>query len=621
MSTYKFVTSNPPEAERILNYGGKIYQINNRYLTKNGKPWLPMSGELHYSRLPREMWSAELDKMKAAGLSIISTYIFWIHHEEEEGLFLWDGNRNLGEFIDLCHEKGLEVSLRIGPWSHGECRNGGFPDWLLEKCGGKVRCNAEPYLTFVEKYYKQVKEHLQDRKLFSIQIENELVSDIKHLETLYDLAREIGFEADLFTATAWGFDMRSLAHKLLPTFGGYPEQPWNQSTGKSLPNPHFFFTGVRSDSYIGNDLQPLENVVQDEGVPYFTCEIGPGVQVCYHRRPIISAEDALSMVVDTLGDGCNWLGMYMFHGGSNPIGKFSTMQESVETGYPNECPVISYDFQAPIGESGYLRESYYRLQSIGTFLQNFGENLAPMVPFYPDCQPTDLEDTETLRCCLRSNGYEGFMFINNHHHGKKLPEHRDIHLKVEFADRLQAIEIPCIPSDVTFLFPVGMRMDDSVMLDYALAQPLSRDGNDYWFEKIDGIEPIFKFSDGSQIVIRDTASVGGVNIHVRQRVYPEKKDGRTLTFRKEGEYHWSVDQVPEEAGIVEIDFYGDKLSVYADGKLIADQFYYGDCMRFYKAKNITSLEVHIQPLEPEKDIYFECERRNGGNLEGVHFFK
>lgn len=322
-----------------------------------------------------------------------------------------------------------------------------------------------------------------------------------------------------------------------------------------------------------------------------------------------------------MGDGCNWLGMYMFHGGSNPIGKFSTMQESTETGYPNECPVISYDFQAPIGESGYLRESYYRLQSIGTFLQNFGEDLAPMISFYPDCQPKDLEDTETLRRCLRSNGYEGFMFINNHHHGKKLPEHRDIHLKVEFVDRLQEVEIPCIPSDATFLFPVGMRMEDSVMLDYALAQPLAREGNDYWFEEIDGIEPMFKFSDGSQIVIRDTASVGGVNIHVRQRVYPEKKDGRALIFHKEGEYLWSVDQVPEEAGIVEMDFYGDKLYVYADGKLIADQFYYGDCLRFYKAKNITSLEVHIQPLEQEKDIYLECERKNGGNLEKVHFFK
>ena len=28
---------------------------------------------------------------------------------------------------------GLQVLLRIGPWDHGECRNGGHPDWLLKK--------------------------------------------------------------------------------------------------------------------------------------------------------------------------------------------------------------------------------------------------------------------------------------------------------------------------------------------------------------------------------------------------------------------------------------------------------------------------------------------------------
>ena len=94
------------------------------------------------------------------------------------------------------------------------------------------------------------------------------------------------------------------------------------------------------------------------------------------------------------------------------------MQESTETGYPNDCPVISYDFQAPIGGSGYLRESYYRLQSVFRFCQSFGEKLAEMVPVYPDRRPTDLLDMETLRCCVRSNGKEGFLFINNHHHGE-----------------------------------------------------------------------------------------------------------------------------------------------------------------------------------------------------------
>ena len=41
------------------------YGANNLYFTKDGRPFLPIAGELHFSRLPREMWERELLKMKA----------------------------------------------------------------------------------------------------------------------------------------------------------------------------------------------------------------------------------------------------------------------------------------------------------------------------------------------------------------------------------------------------------------------------------------------------------------------------------------------------------------------------------------------------------------------------
>ncbi|HBA46406.1 MAG TPA: hypothetical protein DCZ91_01105 [Lachnospiraceae bacterium] len=622
---YVFQTVIPGEAKVLGNYGDRDYQITDRYLIKNGKPWLPSSGELHYSRLHRDLWDRELDKMKEAGIDIVSTYIFWIHHEEIQGEFHWDGNLNLGEFIDLCHEKGLEVSLRIGPWVHGECRNGGFPDWLLQQCGEKVRCNAEPYMTYVRQYYERIAEHLNGRKLFSIQIENELVFDAAHLESLYDLARECGFEAGFFTATAWGADMRQLYHKMLPTYGGYPEQPWNPGTGKSWPNPHFFFTGVRSDSYIGNDLLPMKDVIQDESVPYLTCEVGPGVLPYDHRRPRISAEDVLSMAVDTLGDGCNLLGFYVFHGGSNPLGKLSTMQESKETNYPNDCPVISYDFQAPIGEAGYRRESYYRLQSVLRFLQHYGEKLAPMVSVYPDCRPKGLEDTETLRCCMRSDGEEGFLFINNHHHGKQLPEHRDVRFLIQFREHTAEINCPVIPTDATFLMPVRMKLSDTVRLEYAFVQPVSREGKNYYFEEIGGMEPLFRFADGQELVVRDSAAVGDVVIHVRPRRHPEEKEGKQLTFQAMGKDCWRIENVPKAACRMRFCYYGDHICVYTQKTagepcwkdLIADHFYYGDFLEFYKPEGITGLEVRIQPLLPEKEVYLECERKNGAGLEAV----
>ncbi len=241
----------------------------------------------------------------------------------------------------------------------------------------------------------------------------------------------------------------------------------------------------------------MKDVVQDESVPYMTCETGPGVQVCAHRRPWISAEDALSMAVDTLGDGCNLLGFYMFHGGSNPMGKLTTMQESTDSGYPNDCPVMSYDFQAPIGEAGYCRESYYRLQTILHFLQSYGKSMAPMIPVYPDCRPKDLEDTDTLRCCMRSDGESAFLFVNNHHHGKRLPEHRNVTFRISFGEEVSEFTCPFIPGDVTFLMPVRMKMG-KLLLAHAFAQPVSFAGNHYYFEEVEGVEPLFRFGDGRE---------------------------------------------------------------------------------------------------------------------------
>lgn len=617
--TYSFRTTEPSKVELLKGYGSDKYQITDRYLLKDGKPWLPASGEIHYSRVPRDVWEVELDKVKAAGISIISTYVFWIHHEEIKGEFRWDGNLNLGEFIDLCHERGLEVALRIGPWSHGECRNGGFPDWLLQECGKNVRCNAEPYMSYVKEYYTRLVKHLNKRKLFSIQIENELVFDNEHLEALYDLAKECGFEADFFTATAWGLNMHPLYQKMLPTFGGYPEQPWNSSDEKSWPNPHFFFTGIRSDGDIGNDLLPKRDVVQDESVPYLTCELGPGVQPYEHRRPRISAEDALSIAVDTLGDGCNLLGFYMFHGGSNPIGKLSTMQESKESGYPNDCPVISYDFQAPIGEAGRLRESYYRLQTVFKFLQNFGENLAPMIPVYPDRRPVDLEDTETVRCCMRSDGKEGFLFINNHHHGIALKEHKNVVFKIHFTDRDVEVKIPVIPTDVTCFLPVGIRLSDQVGLRYALARPVSVEGKNYYFEKIKGVDPVFVFEDNTELVIQDKTEIQDIVIHVKERKMPKNETGVSLDKKQKEDFLWTVSDIPMEKGKLRLDYFGDYISVFADGRLIADQYYYGDFMEFYKAEGIREIEIKIKPLLEVKKVYLECERKNGGQLEKVTF--
>jgi beta-galactosidase len=138
---------------------GHAIEANSQYLTLDGKPWLPVMGEFHFSRYPEPYWEEELLKMKAGGVQIVATYLFWIHHEEIEGQFDWSGQRDLRRFIQLCQKHGLYVFLRIGPWSHGEVRNGGFPDWLLTK--GVTRRNDPQYLSYVRRYFGQVGDQVK----------------------------------------------------------------------------------------------------------------------------------------------------------------------------------------------------------------------------------------------------------------------------------------------------------------------------------------------------------------------------------------------------------------------------------------------------------------------------
>ena len=131
------ITSPSPPAREGFKMGesrrpdGATLTLDSSSLLLNGKRWTPVMGEFHFARYPENEWREELLKMKAGGIDIVSTYVFWIHHEEIEGQFDWSGSRNLRRFIQTCQEVGLLASVRCGPWDHGEVRNGGFPDWLL----------------------------------------------------------------------------------------------------------------------------------------------------------------------------------------------------------------------------------------------------------------------------------------------------------------------------------------------------------------------------------------------------------------------------------------------------------------------------------------------------------
>ncbi|HEU5397228.1 MAG TPA: beta-galactosidase, partial [Verrucomicrobiae bacterium] len=128
---------------------GHELSVNSRSLLLDGKPWFPVMGEFHYSRVPEGEWRDELLKMKAGGIDIVSTYVFWIHHEEIEGQWDWAGRRDLKKFLQTCNDVGLKVLLRCGPWCHGEVRNGGFPDWVVAHKDWKLRSTDANFLDAV----------------------------------------------------------------------------------------------------------------------------------------------------------------------------------------------------------------------------------------------------------------------------------------------------------------------------------------------------------------------------------------------------------------------------------------------------------------------------------------
>ncbi|WP_215449795.1 beta-galactosidase [Streptomyces sp. ATCC 21386] len=461
-------------------------EVGSRLLTRGGRPWFPVSGEFHYSRYPAGEWEEELLKMKAGGVTVVASYVIWIHHEEREGRVRFDGDRDLRRFAELCARHGLDFVPRIGPWVHAEVRNGGLPDWVLGRTDAP-RTDDPAYLAPVRTWYAAVAEQLRGLgradggPIVALQIENELYDRPDHLLTLKRMAQEAGLAAPLWTSTAWG-GVRLPPDELVPLYGGYPEAFWTEADGgwPDTCRKHFFFTHRRDDEGIGADLRPTtvrggDPQASADRFPWATCELGAGMAVAYHRRPRVEAADVGALGLTKIGCGSVWQGYYMFHGGTNPPGDLAPLQESHATGYPNDLPRLSYDFQAPLGEYGQYRPSYDELRLQHLMLADFGALIAPMESVLPESLPAGQDDRETLRWAVRADDRSGFLFVNNHQPHEPLPEHPDTSFEVELSGGGEVLSLPSapvtIPQGAYFCWP--LRLDVAgLRLDWATAQPV-----------------------------------------------------------------------------------------------------------------------------------------------------
>lgn len=686
---------------------GNLYEVTNQYLMKNEVALLPIMGEFHFSRWQPDAWEEALLKMRAGGVNIVATYVFWIHHEERKGEWDFTGCRDIRAFLEVCQKINMPVWLRIGPWAHGECRNGGFPDWLVEELGDnglgckpgvekplhEARTDDELYLSYVKLFWEKLAEQTRGfmckdgGPVLGVQLENEYChaggprdreKGVQHMKTLKALAVKYGFEVPYYTTTGWGGAI-VLDGETIPVLGGYVDAPWAGHIHEMPACENFLFMPFREDENIGADLKIEKedgHHFSKEDNPYLTAELGGGLQVTSHRRTYPFPEDIEAQSICMLGAGANLLGYYMYHGGVNPDGKDTYLQESRETGYFNELPKKSYDFQTCIRETGKVHESYHKLKKIHLMIQNFATTLAPALAYFPDMTPESAEDLQTPRVSVRYNHdtQEGVLFINNHQRLRKMQPIDDlaVEIDVENGDVIELSHISC-ESDTCAIIPFGLRMGESRLL-YTNVSLLAKIGTRYVFYKHEGYdrgiiqkEPCFIYEDmpyenvlvltqreaehayqfGERLYISECALfekdgsiyalTDGEGVEVQ--VYQENGEVQKISVKaREKMTDVSVGVKKQESnnsGIknyditvtwsgslpddlhemyLHIDYAGDKAMLYDGDKLLTDWFSNGEewVVALKRYEYPKQLRLEVYPFEEE--VYYDLTPKKGCEL-------
>lgn len=474
-----------PQPERAASMpdardGATSISVTDRCLSRDGVPWIPVTGEMHYSRVPRHRWAETLRLMKAGGITVVATYLPWIHHQPERGTApRFDDGLDVAGLVRLAAAEGLDVVLRVGPWCHGEVRNGGLPDWVVA-APYTERTDDPGYLEDVRTWFGHLGDQLRDwcepgGPVVGVQVENEIYDQPGHISTLKTIAREVGIRAPLWTATAWGGADIPVGD-VFPMYGGYQDGFWLDTHDRWEDHGfagQFSFSDQWDAPEIGADLAGESRTAPDldattDGAarpefPPATCELGGGMASAYHRRIDAQGRDTAAIAHCKAGSGSVWQGYYMYAGGTNPG---PDLQESHATGYPNDLPELNYDFRAPVGAHLQLRESFHRLRGQHAFLAAYGSRLAQM-PSTASSAPA--------QWALRSDGRSGFLYLSTHRPYSPLPGLDALCVEVELEER--TVRVPHVPVDVpsgaTAAWPVMLDLGETT-LRWATATVLTR---------------------------------------------------------------------------------------------------------------------------------------------------
>ena len=336
-----------PGMPPVTSPDGRVLSVDSGGLRINGVPFFDVSGEMHYARVPRAAWAERLRRMRAGGLTTVATYVFMIHHEESEGVFDFSDRRDLRAFVQEAARAGLLVSLRIGPYGHGECRGGGLPDWIQAVPGISLRTQQPLFMSYAQLWYNAVAAQLtglyfaDGGPVITVQLDNE-TGDAPYLMALRAAAVAANITPPFFVATG---NNSVPFGSMLPFAGRYSVAFWD--CGNEASDDYLF----TAPDYLGT------------GYPTLYCELGSGMASVYGCRHNVDPADMGAAALVTLA-AAQGLGYYMFSGGLNPLGATTLQERQHFYAGVFDLPVVNYDFVAPLSQSGSLHGQFHMLRQL-----------------------------------------------------------------------------------------------------------------------------------------------------------------------------------------------------------------------------------------------------------------
>ncbi len=336
--------------------------VRNGKFFLNAQPYQILSGEIHYARIPRAYWRDRLKMAKAMGLNTISTYVFWNLHEPSPGAYDFSGNLDVAEFIRIAQQEGLNVILRAGPYACAEWELGGYPAWLLSNPKMVLRSNNSSFMVPATRWMMRLGKELaplqMDRggPIIAVQLENEYGSfgdDKTYLEHMRQNLLHAGFTGTfMYTADGKGRFAK----------GGLPGilSAVNFGEGKAKAN----FAALE-------EFEP--------GMPLMSGEYWDGWFDQWGRKHVIVDQSKIGAEYEWMLNQGYSVNLYMFDGGTS----FGFMNGANIDNGDYHPDITSYDYDAPIDESGHPTPLYYTLRKIIS-----GYEKANTIPVVPAAAPT-----------------------------------------------------------------------------------------------------------------------------------------------------------------------------------------------------------------------------------------